>query len=619
MQAKDLLKRESRKRPQDRIKFGCYLVITVTSFLLYYNTIRNDYALDDKAIITENQFTEKGFAGVGDHLTTSYWEGIDKKLQSYRPLSPVLFAVEVGFWGFNPHASHFVNILLYAVTGLILFQVLRKLFQYNSGDTGYLIPLAGTLLFLAHPIHTEVVANLKSRDTMLEFLFLLLSVNYLFSYITSRKMKDLIWSVFFFFPALLSKESSISYLLMVPVILILYDQNTLWKKIKITLLYLIPVVLFLILFFQVTGMIESTRWMLLDNMLIADEPYARILATKFLILGKYLGLLFYPHPLVFDYSYNHISMTDFSNPVSILSMLIYLIMLIVLVVILGKNLYSRKTRPLFVLISFCIAWFFMGLAVSSNLFFLIGSTMAERFMYLPSLGFVILLVLFIYHASEYLKKKSKRQAGNIVFFLLSGIIFIAYLVKTIDRNRAWKDDFTLFSTDLPKLQNNVKANDFLANIYVKMGDSANDPAQKKTLYLKAIELKEKAVTIYPDVPEIQQKLGFLYGNIGRFDKAIEIYRLSIRMNPNEVYNYVQIGKAYGMIRQPGNSIPYLEKGIEIFPNHPELLHILGISYAQTGKIEEAIICFQKALNADPENEQFRQALDYALHQFNVTR
>ncbi|NQV03284.1 MAG: glycosyltransferase family 39 protein, partial [Bacteroidia bacterium] len=353
MNAKKLIKQEKQKRFNDRMQIGCYLVIVITSFLLYYNTIQNNYALDDKAIITENRFTEKGFTGIGNHLTTSYWEGIDKKLQSYRPLAPVLFALEVGFWGFNPHASHFVNILLYAITGLILFQVLRKLFQHYSDDTGYLLPLVGTMLFLAHPLHTEVVANLKSRDTMLEFLFLLLSVNFLFSYITSRKMKELFWSVFFFFPALLSKESSISYLLMVPVILILYDHNTIRKKITITLPYLIPVVLFVILFFQVTGGDESARLMLLDNMLIADEPSSGILATKFLILGKYLGLLFYPHPLVFDYSYNHIPMTDFSNPVAIFSILIYLFMVTVLVILLGKNLFSQKTRPLFTLIAFC--------------------------------------------------------------------------------------------------------------------------------------------------------------------------------------------------------------------------------------------------------------------------
>lgn len=65
-----------------------YLVLILVTCLAYYNSIGNDYALDDKGIITENKFTSKGFSGIPDLLTTSYWQGINKNVRSYRPLSP---------------------------------------------------------------------------------------------------------------------------------------------------------------------------------------------------------------------------------------------------------------------------------------------------------------------------------------------------------------------------------------------------------------------------------------------------------------------------------------------------------------------------------------------------
>jgi len=612
--AKKLLKQEKEKKTDNRNRMICYLVIVAASFLLYANTIPNDYALDDKAIITKNKFTEKGFSGICDHLTTSYWEGIGKTGKSYRPVPTVLFAIETGLWGFNPHASHFFNILLYALTGLILFRVLRKLFRHYPGGKGLLLPLLGTLLFMAHPLHTEVVANLKSRDSMLELLFLFISLDYLLSYVTTGKLKDLVVSVSLFFPALLSKESAISYLVMVPVILLLYDRNSLWHKIKTTSLYFIPAALFLFLFYLVAGGIEEPRMILLDNMFIADEPYSRILATKFLILGKYIGLLFYPHPLVFDYSYNHIPMTGFSDPAAILSLLIYLFLFTGLVIVLMRKLLNFRVSPLLTLVAFSVAWFLMGLIVTSNLFFLIGSTMAERLIYISSLGFIILLLLGINAISGIGSKHKEKKKANIVLLLVCGVIFIIWTAITIDRNRAWKDDFTLFSTDLEHLPNSVKANDLLADIYAVKGDLANDHAQKRNFYLKSIELKEKAVSIYPDVPQIQQKLGYLYGDIGWYDKAAEKYSLSIQMNPKEVYNYVQIAKAYSMLGESEKSIPYLEKGRKLFPGHPELLHIAGIAYAQTGNVDEAIICFQKGLETDPENRELKQVLEYTMTQ-----
>ena len=586
------------------------LILGVFTLVLYINTIPNEYALDDKAIIVENKFTSKGFSGIPNLLTTSYWAGIDKNVRSYRPLSAVTFAIEIGFFGLNPHISHFINLLLYFITGLILFDVLKKMFCRLSVKIPEAIALITTLLFLAHPIHTEVVANIKSRDAMLELLFLLLSTRSLLEYLKQPSLFGLSASAFFFFLALLSKESAITFIIMVPVLMILFDDRPLAHKFKITLGYLIPVILFLLLYVLYSDFHAFQRLHLMDNMLIADESPAVILATKFLILFKYLLLLVYPFPLVYDYSYRQIPFTTFGDPLVLCSILIYLSIFLFTVYVVVARISKKKLHPGQVLVAFSVAWFFMGFFASSNLVLIIGSTMAERFMYSPSLGFLLLLVYGLYRLNNQIRNKTKKEKPPVLLFVIAGMILLCYTYGTINRNKAWKDDFTLFSTDIKYQEENAKANDFLANVYVKKGDSAINPENQRAFYHKAIALKEQAVAIYPKIPEIKQKLGYLYGNIGQFDKAIEKYQLSIQMNPGEIYNYIQISKAFGMLGKHHEAMEYIRQGEKIAPQHPEVLSMIGILLAQQGNLREALPYFEKVYVINPNDQQNKKSLDY---------
>ncbi len=601
----------------DRIWIWFCLAIVVLAVTLYINTLQNGYALDDKGIITLNKITEKGFSGIPELLTTSYWKGINLRVMSYRPLSPVTFAIEIGIWGKNPMASHFFNLLFYMATGLLMLFFLKRLFRKIDPEIPPVIAFLATMLFLAHPIHTEVVANIKGRDSLFEFFFLLLSAHLLLRYLETARTADLVLSVVTFFPALLSKESAITYVIMVPVLLILFDSRTTGKKFTTTLFFLIPVVMFLLLYFLFSEFHSNKRLHIMDNSLLAVAPAASIWATKFLILGKYLLLLIFPHPLVYDYSYNQIPLTGFTDPRVWLSILAYLSATLLLLGVLYKRLSGKMVGPAGLIIAFSVAWFIMGFIVSSNLFLLIGSTMGERFMYTPSLGFILLLIYGLYRLVKWpLKKKKFGGLAAIGLYLFCCALLAGYLVKTINRNGDWKDDVTLFSNDLKYLGENAKANDFLANIYSDSGNIATDQGIKKNYYLKAIALKEKAVSINPRVPEILQALGYLYGNTGQFEKAITTYKYAIELNPDIAMNYIQVGKAFGMLRKFGESIDYLKQAEKISPDDADLMCSLGITYAQTGDAALAVTYFEKAHARNPSDKQINNFLNLAKHQVN---
>src|ERR1035437_2365749 len=190
-----------------------YWVIIAFTFIVYGNSILNDYALDDIVVVSQNDFVHKGFGGIKDIMTTDMFVGFDKKENGlvaggrYRPLSLITLAIEYQFLGLSPHFSHFMNVLLFAFCGIGVFIFIRKLLNRFS-PLKYLensaIPLIAAILYIAHPIHTEAVANIKSRDEILSLLFCLFSTISFLNFIDDgRKIKHLIMGFVLFFLALL--------------------------------------------------------------------------------------------------------------------------------------------------------------------------------------------------------------------------------------------------------------------------------------------------------------------------------------------------------------------------------------------------------------------------------
>jgi len=141
---------------------------------LYIYSVSFDYVLDDQIVITKNQFTNKGFSGIGSILSTESMQGYFGEQKNlvvgarYRPLSIVSFAIENELWGLNSFMSHLINVLLYALTGILLYRVLLMLFPAKDDTHPFFnIPFIAALLYIVHPIHSEVVANVKGRDEIM--------------------------------------------------------------------------------------------------------------------------------------------------------------------------------------------------------------------------------------------------------------------------------------------------------------------------------------------------------------------------------------------------------------------------------------------------------------------
>ena len=141
--------------------------------LIYANTYNHGYVLDDDDAIVNNRFVQKGVAGLADIWTTEYRTGFSNESGSlYRPVSLSLFAIQTELWPGNSNAAHVFNIILYGLCCMLLFLWLQLLFK--SYDVW--LPLIASLIFTVLPIHTEVVANIKSVDEILSASFALVSL-----------------------------------------------------------------------------------------------------------------------------------------------------------------------------------------------------------------------------------------------------------------------------------------------------------------------------------------------------------------------------------------------------------------------------------------------------------
>lgn len=224
----------------ERKHFFDFLIFTF-SFLLYANSIPNEYNLDDELVTINHRLTSKGISAIPEIFASPYYQDESGYSYEYRPVVLTSFAIEHDIFGDNPHWSHFWNVILYSLTCVILFRVLRTLFQNYSP----LIAIAITLLFVAHPAHTEVVCSIKNRDEILGLLFSLLSFVFSIRYIISKNKRELFFVFFSFLLAVTSKMTVVPFVVIIPIAILFFKRASLINSLVVAIVILTPTFFFI--------------------------------------------------------------------------------------------------------------------------------------------------------------------------------------------------------------------------------------------------------------------------------------------------------------------------------------------------------------------------------------
>lgn len=564
-----------------------YAILLFTiACILYGQTIHFDFAMDDNIMIKLNKSVQKGTAGFGELFTKSMVYGSNGRNDgAYRPITMMSFALDKQVFGNKPEAFHFINVLLYAVSSIFLFSLLRAFFP-----TWHLFfPFLIVLLFITHPVHTEVVANIKSRDEILSFMFSVLAMLMVFRSGQSNAVV-MLWLAFpVFLLGCLSKETALTLVVLVPMSLYFFTTRS-WKEIlKTSLPFFAGALVYMLLrtsFLDSVG--SSTAIRVIDNTLMAAANANEKYATILFITWKYLWLLIFPHPLSWDYSIKQIPICNFSEIRTLLPLLLFTAMVIF-------TFLGLKSRNV---LSWCILFFFTTLALVSNILIPIAATMAERFLYFPSLSFCMALVFVVTKLTK-TDLKSFSWFKNRVLLTVIGVIVLAYSAKTYARSGDWRNNLALFESGVKSAPNSTRTHSSLAYEYAVQAEQARSAEEQRTYYTKSIEEFKTALAIYDGNREGWYNIAHTYDLMNNFDEAEKYYKKAIEIDPKTANAYNNLGAIYLRKKNYEPAKALFRKAMELDRYYADPFGNMGAAFHFENNFQEAIRYYEMALAINP--------------------
>ncbi|MFH1120793.1 MAG: tetratricopeptide repeat protein [Bacteroidota bacterium] len=580
-----------QKAPSDR---RYYLLILVFSFILYGNTIKNRYSIDDFYVTGSNPLVQQGIKAI-PAIFSSYYISINAEEGGqhnfgYRPIAKTTFAIERQLFGENPHISHFINILLYALTGIQLFRILRRLLK----NYHLLLPFLTVMFFMVHPLHTEVVASLKNREEILSFLGALIALHYFLKFQDSGKKLNILWGSLAFGLGFLSKANIMTFLAVIPLVMYFFTEITPKKNILLSVSMILMLAAALLVPRLFLGA-ASRPMQFIENPLLFDVPFVERIGTSMLSLLFYLKMLVFPHPLIYYYGFCMIPVTGIGNPLVWISLIIHLAML-------GYAVWKIREKHL---LSFAILFYLVNISLYSNMLAPLTGMVAERSLFIALIGFCLALVygLFRLSGSDTANPNITRKTMNYVI-LASVILAIPAVAKTIDRNNDWKDELTLYAADAPHQKNSAKANFIYAtNLRSTIVDRLKAGVPREQVREDAnicITHFKRATKVYPVYADAWNNLGEVYVLIlNEPDSAIQYFKKAVDANPEFTAAYYNLGYTYQVTDQAEKAIPEYEKALELEPYEIRAMSNLAQLYHKTGQEEKAIRLNEDIIMIEP--------------------
>ena len=557
---------KNKKLNKNKIIFLSLVLIIASGFTVYFNSLNGKFIYDDDVLVKDNLYI-RNWHNLPKVLTKDIGSGGAKEYHFYRPVQTLTYMIDYSLWKLNVRGYHLTNILLHILAALAIYWLIFLLYK------DWLISFFTGLLFMVHPVHTEAVVYISGRADLLAALFMLLCLIFYIKYLRSKNIITYAVILFTYSLAILSKE----YCLVFPVLLLLYHYVF---KVKLKIKIILPILLIIVLY--VILRLTTTSISLLFNPAMPSGNLFQRIPGVFSAIATYIRILILPVNLHMEYGRKFFNFTD---PKVILGFLIFVSLLILI-------FRNRKNKDL---TFFSISWLFIALLPQTNIFSL-NAYMAEHWLYLPSLGFFLILA----GGLSYLYR-TKNLRILAVFFFISLTVF--YSILTVRQNNYWKDPIVFYERTLKYAPDSWKILNNLGRAYKDKGN-----------FVQAEALYKKALIISPSREEIYNNLGLLYHDNGKYPEAIVAYKKAVEINPKEPRTYNNLGNTYKEIGKPGEAIALYKKAIEINPDYVDAYNNLGIvSYTLEGEKEKSIEAFQKVIEINPDDADAHNNLAVAYY------
>ena len=617
---------------------GCLLV--VLSILPCVNSLQNGFVWDDHQQIVMNPDLRPG-ADWSHLFSAGVWGYLHRGSAAshiyYRPLQMVTYRTAIETAGVSPLAFHLVSLMFAAASVLLAFGFFWKATRHIG------IAFAAAALFAVHPIRSEAVDWVSALPDIGCTLFLLASfVFFLFIYgessaesrtgtPASRRSPLWIASVACFATALLWKETAAVFPLLVAAYVLLVSRpGETNKRVKAAALLSLPfwivLAVYLLLRFRLLGVIAASQrnWQLTPLQLALTIPY---------LLMKYWRKLLVPTPL----NAYHVF-----TPIGSLFETRALAGILFLVVACVCTVYAARRKPL---IAFSAAWVFLTLLPVLDIYAVGRNVFAERYLYLPSVGFCLLVTLLAVEGLERIPKSFRKPIS------ISAMALVALSCSwvTMIRNRDWKDDATLFARTLETSPNAPFAHVMVAAAesehpsssasaeehYWKAANYAASEAPPDRLQMaiaykglasiygdradisRALEMLGRAREAAPDDPEVDGEQGLILTRAGRRDEAATYLQKAIATSPDDANVLNALGiYAQRRSRRLDQAAGYFQRALEVHPDRDgfraSVHNNLGTVFGEQGQYPDAVEQFKSAITIAPDDLEYRTNLATAL-------
>jgi hypothetical protein len=581
-----------RRRKPDAPKRPPHLLLIaalwVAGAAVYSNSFSADLVFDSKRLILSDSRIQSATAENARLVWTEDYYFRTGSSALYRPLSTLsfLFNYSVLGDGAQPAGYHWSNFAIHAANTAIVYLLGLLIF----GEAAPAFAMAA--LWSLHPVLTEAVTNVAGRADLLAAFGVLAG---LLCYVRGWPALLALASAI----AVCSKESGIVLLGLIPLYDLAFNRKAHWRsRIVAYVAAALPAAVYLVMRARVLAHVSSRVISFIDNPLLDSGFFtARMTAVK--VLVKYVVLMIWPVHLSCDYSYNQIPLL---GPGAYLAFVLWL-------AIAAAAVFAwRRIRPVFFLIGF----FAVTIAPVSNLAVLIGSIMAERFLYLPSIAFGGIFVWTI------------RRFASRYFVASVLVIGVACGARTYVRNSDWNNERSLWTADVRTSSDSCKTHQNLAGIYLNQSPPDISAATR--------ELEQSLAILDPLPPahnshSVYATAGFCFRAQGRLQQAMATLLRGRQID--EAWNsavqqqnrrdgktisdvgtpqlYLELARVYRALGQPTQAIEPLHRGRAIDPE-PEFFEELSQTYSAMHQPDQAAVSLLEGLTVDRTQVRLASAL-----------
>ena len=562
--------------------FLTVILICLSVYAAYLNTLPNPFIFDDRHTITENKYVK--------HLETIPKLFTDKVTSlpitkgMWRPLLMLSFAFNYFISGLSPHSYHLINILLHFLNAVLLYLLLEKFLK----ELSLCRRLGLTLIFCLHPINTEAVTYISSRSVTMCAFFILSGFYCYVRWRHDRRMRFFLLSLASYILALMTKEIA----LILPMLIITYEfiyNKNFWKERREIFLGFLPFLLitfgyiFMIklIFNEVFGLFAKAKSAL------ATRSYSSNILTQGAVSFFYLYLFFYPFNLCVDHNFPIIS--SLKNPLGTIPLALIIILIL-------TALSLRKRLPL---IALSIFWYLICLL--PQFYGRLNIVAAEHHPYLAYFSVYFILAYLL------LKLKIKKEFSRLLFIFVLGLFFIL----TIIRNLEWGSEYTLWKAELKNNPDSEIAKGSLGLYLINRGFD-----EEGERYLRQAINSKKGIASQPSILNLAS---YYAKTLNQPQKALELLNQhKDQISRLDLRHLNTLGIIYAKIGQKKEAKKTWEEALRIYPEHPEIKSNLGWWHLENSKdIPMAKKYFLDALYDNPDSAGARMGLGMAYEKENL--